>query len=119
MSYEIWHMSAAISVYCRPAARRLARLPRVRPWRRIAAAVDRTSACTHPSRSGSSGLEIGTLRWTSDHPPAFHKQDQCALPFGFLLELKSLTRLQARQAKLLDYSSRQSFPWRHGLTVLG
>jgi hypothetical protein len=34
----------------------------------------------------------------------------------FLLELKSLTRLQARQAKLRDCSSRQSYPWRHGLT---
>lgn len=35
----------------------------------------------------------------------------------FLLELKSLAMLQARQAKLNDYSSRQSYPWRHGLTV--
>jgi hypothetical protein len=35
----------------------------------------------------------------------------------FLLELKSLAMLQARQAKLSDYSSRQPYPWRHGLTV--
>src|SRR5215510_11132789 len=85
----------------RPVARRLP----CRPWRRIAAAVDRTSACTRPSRSSSSCLEIGTLRWPSGRPPAFHKQDQFALPFCFLLELKSLTKLQARQAKLRNYSS--------------
>jgi hypothetical protein len=52
-----------------------------RPYRYIAAAVDRTYACIRWNRSSKSGLDVETLQRLFVHRFAFHIPDLFALPF--------------------------------------